>query len=154
MTVVICTYSVDRWDSLQRAVAAVVSQQPPADELIIVVDHSPEVEVLADEMSDARVIANRGPRGLSAARNTGISAATGDIVVFLDDDASPDPDWLQSLMAHFDKPLGDHDLDVHSSSASTTSCLLAKRRYAVPSPTPAWWAMSLSVTMFGWRHRC
>ena len=104
VTVVICTYSIDRWDSLQRAVAAVVSQQPPAAELIIIIDHSPEVEVLAGELSDARVIVNRGPRGLSAARNTGISAATGDIVAFLDDDASPDPDWLQSLVAHFQHP--------------------------------------------------
>jgi GT2 family glycosyltransferase len=40
-------------------------------------------------------------RGLSAARNTGLEAATGDIVVYLDDDAYPDPHWLMYLADTF-----------------------------------------------------
>ena len=36
-------------------------------------------------------------RGLSAARNTGLQAATGDLVAYTDDDARPDPDWLTQL---------------------------------------------------------
>ena len=34
-------------------------------------------------------------QGLSAARNTDLEAATGEIVAYLDDDAYPDPHWLR-----------------------------------------------------------
>ena len=38
-------------------------------------------------------------RGLASARNTGMQAATGEIVAYLDDDAHPDPHWLSYLVA-------------------------------------------------------
>ncbi len=40
-------------------------------------------------------------RGLSAARNLGLAAATGEIVAYIDDDAWPDPDWLKYLAQTF-----------------------------------------------------
>ena len=40
-------------------------------------------------------------RGLSSARNTGMKASTGEIVVYIDDDAFPDQDWLKYLAATF-----------------------------------------------------
>ena len=40
-------------------------------------------------------------KGLSAARNTGMQAATGEIVTYIDDDAYPDPDWLHYLAHTF-----------------------------------------------------
>jgi GT2 family glycosyltransferase len=39
--------------------------------------------------------------GLGNARNTGLFAATGEIVAYIDDDAYPDPDWLKYLAATF-----------------------------------------------------
>jgi O-antigen biosynthesis protein len=40
-------------------------------------------------------------RGLSSARNTGLEAAWGEIVAYIDDDAFPDPDWLTFLAIAF-----------------------------------------------------
>ena len=43
-------------------------------------------------------------RGAAAARNAGIRAATGEIIVFTDSDCSPDPAWLAHLMGAYDDP--------------------------------------------------
>jgi GT2 family glycosyltransferase len=40
---------------------------------------------------------------ISAARNAGIGASAGDIVAFIDDDAVPEPTWLDHLVAPFEK---------------------------------------------------
>ena len=41
-------------------------------------------------------------RNLSRSRNLGIAAAAGELVAFLDDDAMPEPRWLEELVAPFD----------------------------------------------------
>jgi cellulose synthase/poly-beta-1,6-N-acetylglucosamine synthase-like glycosyltransferase len=42
--------------------------------------------------------------GVLAALNAGVDAARGDVIVFLDDDAGPRPEWLLTLCRHFDDP--------------------------------------------------
>ncbi|MCL2420182.1 MAG: glycosyltransferase, partial [Conexibacteraceae bacterium] len=45
-------------------------------------------------------------RGLGSARNTGMEAASGEIIAYVDDDARPDPHWLDYLVTEFAR--GDH----------------------------------------------
>jgi GT2 family glycosyltransferase len=44
-------------------------------------------------------------KGLDIARNRAIAEAFNDIVVFTDDDALPDIDWLDKIIRNFDNPL-------------------------------------------------
>jgi GT2 family glycosyltransferase len=98
LTVIVCTYSIERWPDLQAAVASALHQSMPALEVVVVVDHNDELCELAQrKLSSARVVASTGPQGLSGARNTGMAKAHGDIVAFLDDDAVADPSWVAEL---------------------------------------------------------
>ncbi len=72
--------------------------------MIVAVDHNAALlERARGEWPDGSVVLveNAEPQGLSGARNAGISAATGEIVAFLDDDAAADPDWLERLVPVF-----------------------------------------------------
>ncbi|MFG0252597.1 MAG: glycosyltransferase [Phycisphaerales bacterium JB038] len=68
----------------------------PAYEVIVVDDGSTDGTSTIAERHDVRLIRTEN-RGLSRARNTGIEAARGEIVAFIDSDARPDPDWLTHL---------------------------------------------------------
>ena len=104
-TVVICAYTHDRWLDLGRAIQSVESQRQPPSEIILVIDHNPELESRARAaFPNATVVPNSANRGLSGARNTGVGGATGDVIAFLDDDAAADPDWLARLLPAFDDP--------------------------------------------------
>ncbi len=106
LTVVICAYTLDRWDQLLAAVRSVQHQHPAPDEILLVVDHCPELaRRAADALPGVRVLPNAEAQGLSGGRNTGVRAAHGDIVAFLDDDAAADPDWTARLLAAYRDPL-------------------------------------------------
>lgn len=103
-SIIICTYSERRAELLDATLDGVRAQLLPADEIVVVVDHNPELaEALRRTVPDATVVESFEAKGLSGARNTGIKVATGDVLVFLDDDAVPRPEWLGELVA----PLAD-----------------------------------------------
>ncbi|GAA3369475.1 glycosyltransferase family 2 protein [Streptomyces sannanensis] len=108
ISVVICVYTEDRWEDILAAVSSVRQQSLPALETLLIVDHNPALlERLGKEFretGEVRVLANAGPRGLSAGRNTGIAAARGEIVAFLDDDAVAERDWLRHFDGGYDDP--------------------------------------------------
>jgi glycosyltransferase involved in cell wall biosynthesis len=75
----------------------------PPWQVIVAVDHNPApYDLLAAEYPDHEVISNKFETGLSGARNAGIEQAAGDVVVFLDDDARAQPQWLETLLASYD----------------------------------------------------
>jgi cellulose synthase/poly-beta-1,6-N-acetylglucosamine synthase-like glycosyltransferase len=105
VSVIMCAYTLDRLDTIEAGLRAVLAQEPRPDEVIVVADHNDELcALIAERFPEVKVVPNEGPPGLSAARNTGVRHATQSILVFLDDDAKPAPVWLARLTEPFDDP--------------------------------------------------
>jgi glycosyltransferase involved in cell wall biosynthesis len=107
VSVVICAYTTSRWRQLQAAVQSVLQQDPPASEIVVVIDHCPRLEESATETFPAgsvHVVTNKAARGLSGARNTGTAHARADVIAFLDDDAVALPGWLAGHARHYAQP--------------------------------------------------
>ena len=105
VSVVICAYTLDRWDDLRDAIGSLDEQTRPADEVILVIDHNPHLKGRAESrFPHVRVIENTGPRGVAGGRNSGVAVATGEVVAFLDDDAVADPGWLAALLEPYRDP--------------------------------------------------
>lgn len=104
-SVVVCAYTERRWDDLVAAVDSLKAQTEPPHEIILSIDHNPELYARAvAELPGTVVVENRGRQGLSDARNAGLAAASGDIVAFLDDDAAAEPGWLAVLAEGYADP--------------------------------------------------
>lgn len=105
LDVVICCYTMDRLQDVVAAATSIATQTGPRDTLAVVVDHNLELgTALAALLPGARLIENERPAGLSGARNTGVAAGDGDVVVFLDDDATAEPGMLDALRRGFGDP--------------------------------------------------
>ncbi|MQY38816.1 hypothetical protein SRB17_68300 [Streptomyces sp. RB17] len=108
ISVVICVYTEDRWEDILAAVSSVRAQSYPALETLLVVDHNPALKDRLEreykETEGVRVLANAGPRGLSAGRNTGIATSHGEVIAFLDDDAVAERDWLRHFAEGYADP--------------------------------------------------
>ncbi|MFI6323492.1 glycosyltransferase [Nonomuraea sp. NPDC050556] len=104
-SVVICVYTEERWEDIRQAVESVEQQTRKPYELLLVVDHNPDLHLkLKRAYPQAIVVENTHEQGLSGGKNTGVAVATGDIVAFLDDDAVADPGWLEALEEGFQDP--------------------------------------------------
>jgi GT2 family glycosyltransferase len=79
---------------------------PRAPAVIVVDDASADPQAIAaiGAAHGARVIHRPVNGGPAAARNTGLAAASTEIVAFLDSDCVPAPGWLDRLLPHFADP--------------------------------------------------
>jgi GT2 family glycosyltransferase len=98
VSVVVCTYNGSR--TIRDCLEGLARLDYPNFEITVVDDGS--IDGTADIVReyDVRLIRTEN-RGLSSARNTGMHAATGEIIAYIDDDASPDAHWLKYLAATF-----------------------------------------------------
>lgn len=98
VSVVICTYTEARWHQLVMAIESIQRQCIPPKEIIVVIDHNMHLlERVRMHLAEVKVTENRGDKGLSGARNSGIAKAKGVLIAFLDDDAEAEPTWLLKL---------------------------------------------------------
>src|SRR5215813_14172302 len=100
ISVVVCTYNGHR--TIRESLDGLSKVRYPNLEVIVVDDgsSSPMEPIVAPYGFHTIRTPNRG---LSAARNSGMEAAAGEIVAYLDDDAYPDPDWLSYLAGAFQR---------------------------------------------------
>jgi O-antigen biosynthesis protein len=99
VSIVVCTYNGRK--TLSETIEGLDRLEYPNYEVILVSDGSSDGSVALAHGRGMRVIAGRN-RGLSAARNIGLHAATGEILVYIDDDAWPDPHWLHYIADAFE----------------------------------------------------
>lgn len=98
-------------DSFRLALCldGLINQEYPKIEFeVIVVNNDPEQHIQLDsiffEKLDLKICEEPQP-GSYAARNTGISHASGKIIAFTDSDCIPDKDWLKNGKAYFEKDI-------------------------------------------------
>jgi len=91
----------DRVDGLARLVAALPHG---VGEVIVVDDGSADPAAIRAAAGTARVLRHERSRGASAARNTGLRAASTPLVALLDSDVVPEAGWLEPLLEAFADP--------------------------------------------------
>mgnify|MGYP000088422436 CR=1 FL=1 len=126
----------DRPELLREAIAAIREQDYPAPvDVVVVYDQStPDMTLASDDPHrPVRVISNSRTAGLAGARNSGILAATGELVAFCDDDdrwlpgklaaqvdellAHPDAEFVScGIQVSYDGTVNDRVLDLDSVS--------------------------------------
>ena len=99
ISVVVCTHNGSR--TIEKTCQEVVKLAYPDYEVIVIDDGSTDHTADIVRKYPVRLIQTEN-QGLSAARNVGANAATGEIVAYIDDDAWPDPHWLSYLAMAFD----------------------------------------------------
>ena len=103
VSIVIAT--AGRATSLDRTLCSLRQLRYPHFEVVVVLGPSPDdsAAIVARHANFVRHY-TIDRLNLSAARNVGLAHSRGDIVAFIDDDAIPEPDWLDRLVAGYGEP--------------------------------------------------
>jgi glycosyltransferase involved in cell wall biosynthesis len=107
VSVVITTYNRPAY--LRKAIESVREQTYDPIELVVVDDHSTEPAAPIVEQADlttfhsVQCIRHEQNHGANAARNTGVQAASGEYIAFLDDDDRWDPEKIAKQVAAFER---------------------------------------------------
>jgi glycosyltransferase involved in cell wall biosynthesis len=102
-SVVLCTYN--RPDDLRNCLSSLTSQVSGRFYEIIVVDNCPSSGLTSPVVAEFPevMLINETRQGLAYARNAGIIASRGDIIIATDDDVTMPPDWLEKIIAPFSR---------------------------------------------------
>jgi GT2 family glycosyltransferase len=98
VSVVVAAFNAGR--TIERCLESLAHLNYPDYEVLVVDDGSTDVTPqIAASFSHVRVLRHPQNLGLSTARNTGIAAASGEVVAFTDADCRADEDWLHHTVA-------------------------------------------------------
>ena len=107
VSVVVCTYTMDRYDVFTEAVESALAQTHEPIEVVLVIDGNPEVyeHAVEDFGDDDRVVIhdNDENRGISYSRTKGAELASGEIVAFIDDDGVAEADWIEKHVETYEE---------------------------------------------------
>lgn len=103
LTASVIIASRKRPDQLALCLTAVGQLLHPSFEIVVVAD-SDSLARLPPDLATRIKTRAFDEANISAARNQGIALAAGDILAFVDDDATPEPTWLARLCAPFADP--------------------------------------------------
>ncbi len=105
VSVITCSHRFDRYPDLVEAIKSQVAQTYKDLELIVVVDGDEALydQIMKDGIPADKVISNETNVGLSESRNRGVAVASGEVIVFFDDDAVADRDWIKELVRMYDE---------------------------------------------------
>lgn len=103
VTASVVVATLDRPEALARCLQSLHEQDTRRRVEIVVVDNNPESELTPPVVAafPAVRLVREPRRGLSWARNAGIRAATGELIVTTDDDVTMPRHWLEKLLEPF-----------------------------------------------------
>jgi GT2 family glycosyltransferase len=104
-TVVVVNWNGERW--LRPCLDALARQQTSFAYQVWVVDNASRdgsVALMEREYPDVRILRNAENLGFAGGNNTALRQVTTPYAVLLNNDATPEPDWLERLLAPFEEP--------------------------------------------------
>ncbi|KAF5425191.1 Glycosyltransferase involved in cell wall bisynthesis [Candidatus Methanomarinus sp.] len=108
VSIILCTYDINRYSDFIDAINSLLDQTYTNIEIVVVVDgnrdlHTKIKEYQSNVKRGIEIILNEKNLGLSESRNRGIKIAKGSIMVFFDDDAIADRDWILELVRMYEE---------------------------------------------------
>jgi GT2 family glycosyltransferase len=103
ITASVVVATLDRPDDLRRCLHNIRAQETDRRIETVVVDNNPAsglTSAVVEDFPDVLIVPERR-RGLAYARNAGVLASSGNIVVMTDDDVHVPLDWIEKLLAPF-----------------------------------------------------
>jgi glycosyltransferase involved in cell wall biosynthesis len=127
----------NRWDYLEKALAGLAQQSLPSAlfEIVVVDNGSTDgtkatVDAATRRMPNVRYVYESN-LGLNIARNTAWKEALAPYIAFLDDDAIPNQDWIERMLAAFEQ------------ASPRPGCVGGRIEPIFDGPVPAWLKGSL-----------
>lgn len=121
VTILVCTR--DRAELLSSALSAIRANSPAEVEVIVIDSASATAATRRVAVDSGARYVRTDVKGLSIARNIGLSASARPIVIYTDDDCEVTPGWVDAILAAFADDVG-----------AVTGRLLDRSANATPAP--------------------